>query len=45
MKSRFTVWCPDNGHDGPEDGSEVDAYDAEDAAVARTRKMGLGWAL
>lgn len=27
------VWCPESGHEGPDDGEEVRAFDAELAAI------------
>lgn len=30
--SKFIVWCEDSGDSGPEDGDEIEAFDAESAA-------------
>lgn len=33
MATDFRVWCPERGHEGPEDGDRVHSYSAESAAT------------
>lgn len=43
MGDRFQCWCPDVGHDGPDDGSTVRAFDAAAAAEDYIEERYCAW--